>query len=76
MTILSRAVKIDGSEEIFKGDALLQIRSGNHTRNVGHFEHIGYIGGPPGSMKSTLLRYFAASGAQKCQPFGFKLKLR
>lgn len=73
--ILSRAVKITGDEPILLGPSLLQIKSGNYTKNIGHFGHIGYIGGKPGTMKSTILRYIAASGANECTPFGFKLNL-
>lgn len=73
--IRSRAVKITGEEEVFEGDSLFQIKSGNHWKNVGHFEHLGFIGGPPGSMKSTLLRYIAASGKPGFTPFGFRLNL-
>ncbi len=71
----ARAVKINGSEEIFVGNSLFQIRSGNYWQNVGHYEQLGFIGGPPGSMKSTILRYIAAAGSQDCEPFGFRLNL-
>lgn len=71
----NRAVRIDGNETIFKGNSLFQIKSGNVIQNVGHYEHVGFIGGKPGTMKSTILRYIAASGADGCMPFGFKLNL-
>ncbi len=73
--IRSRAVKITGQEESFEGDSLFQIRSGNYWSNVGHFQHIGYIGGKPGTMKSTILRYIAAAGVPGFEPFGFRLNL-
>lgn len=76
MTLVkSRAVKIDGSEETFSGSSLFQIQSGKYLQNVGHYEHLGFIGGKPGTMKSTILRYIAAAGAEKCHPFGFRLNL-
>lgn len=72
MAILSRAIKITGDEEVFQGNALLQIQSGNYWQNVGHYEHIGFIGGKPGTMKSTILRYFAAAWGGNYTPFGFR----
>lgn len=69
-----RPVLITGEEEIFEGDALFQVRCGNHWQNVGHLGHLGFIGGKPGTMKSTILRYIAASGAAP-SPLGFKLNL-
>lgn len=65
---------ITGDEEVFEGDSLFQMKCGNHWRNVGHFGHLGYIGGKPGTMKSTILRYIAASGSGVA-PLGFRLNL-
>jgi hypothetical protein len=72
--VLSRPVLVTGDEEIFEGDSLFQIKCGNHWKNVGHFGHLGFIGGKPGTMKSTLLRYIAASGSGT-NPLGFRLNL-
>lgn len=71
----ARSTKVTGNEETFKGASLFQIKSGNALKNVAHNGHLVYIAGPPGSMKSTVLRYIAASGSPDCMPFGFKLNL-
>jgi RecA-family ATPase len=69
----NQATLITGEEEVFQGDALLQIKSGNRWYNIAHEGHVVYLAGLAGTMKSTILRYIAASGGGQTTPLGFKL---
>lgn len=40
----------------------LRARRGNHWYNFGHWGHLGFYAGPPGSMKSTTLKHLCAAG--------------
>lgn len=40
----------------------MQARRGNHVCNFGHWGHVGFLGGKPGTMKSTVARFLVAAG--------------
>lgn len=40
----------------------MQARRGNHVVNFGHWGHLGFYGGKPGTMKSTAVRFLVAAG--------------
>lgn len=40
----------------------LRARRGNQWYNFGHWGHLGFYAGPPGTMKSTTLKHLAAAG--------------
>lgn len=68
-------MKITGREKAFEGDALCQMLSGNNFINFAHEGHVVYLAGPPGSMKTTIMKHIAAAGAGNCTPLGFKTNL-
>lgn len=40
----------------------LRARRGNHWYNFGHWGHLAFYAGPPGTMKSTTLKHLVAAG--------------
>lgn len=53
----------------------LRARRGNTWYNFGHWGHLAAVAGPPGTMKSTLLRNFCAAGlsGKECFQMTFDL---
>lgn len=72
---MSTKRRVTGKENILEEDSVLQLRNGNKWMNVAHWEHLVYLAGPAGTMKSTILRYLAAAGSGKVNPLGLRLNL-
>lgn len=69
------AKRVTGKENIKVENSVLQLKNGNTWMNVAHWEHLVYLAGPAGTMKSTILRYLAAAASGEVTPLGFKLNL-
>lgn len=53
----------------------LRVRRGNHYFNIGDWGSMGYIGGNPGTMKTTMTDYLAAAGLKGEEVLQFDFKL-
>lgn len=59
-----------------KVDPIFKVKRGNHVYNVGHWGHMAYLAGSPGSGKSTHLTYAAASALKNDWVLGYKIDLQ
>lgn len=61
MFALMRKTRVFGTENGLDGPSIFRQQCGAYSLNVGHHGHLGYISGPQGALKSTVLRYWAAA---------------